>query len=1245
MQNLLLSSLIYLIVLGIIVFVILYIYYHTKKAQQTSRKFLPFAAIPEIKLSENQLLTNQTIISDLIGDKKSLPGNPMIYGDYRRFPLNQKQQRTSVVAVDASNLNPNLAAWHVQFGVDGLNGLWPDTTSSYWVCPVNVKSHPVVVLKGSYPRARYFSIYSYAGIDENDLKAFGKGLTKWDVNNVNVCNSSISGDCSGLRDTDIEPDDGSKNPFVDKTYNPRFDQSNYTIYLVSPDYKGLLPKSKNILPLTTNENSQALILFRVYAAFNPNDCDGVDYFGSKGFDTTGCKNIPENNRIKVALPGGTVDPSKDKLSPCSATDKTCLQQGINYEFGKSMNPDCYQYVGNNQYCVCEGDNPTSDCGQYLDGVMRYYSNGKGGLSNYCDNAPKMADGVSYCIDDIQLDNGKMGKDVSTTEDCGDDNKCKFVKRGKIQQCVAKKLYESKNPACMPYKDPLNLKNITKKKNNCKNDFANMILDCSGFSKKESNKLIKDKADDIINIYVKNQPPSYNYTPDNNFETCPPSDCKGKCNQFTCERGYCIPRIGGEFTDDTCGGQCPKCKLPKKIKAKFKCSDTDFLDEKICIPCRKDDPDCKYENSDCNGKCDSVKGRYACKKTESGKVCLPDKKGKFATLKDCVNSKCMKLTKENYTSTFCKSNIGEINCSPYNNKLNDISNNYMNSQDSQIMQTSGWVGLPDVFVKYSWNDYFIRLNNYVDNDSSFRILRRDVNKLQYYIDFLNTNDPLNAYEVKEQNPEINITKYASSLVENFETDRKINRLCEHEKECKEYVDPDTYFSIGTRYPSPNILNRNNTKLQPPIGCNYYKDICDCESKQKLADKLQFIPGECGLQSVLQTNGKPCFSKWSLTLPELCILKNREKCHPKDTQFKFSGSAVPFFISGNTSDVIIFPNPDTGYLGAMTQFNDKYVYVIWMDVPTTPATPGFDNIVNKDYQMRYWSIGNYYYGLSPTNPRPVLSSVMDTFTTQTRLQYVDQKTGKKITRNRVCIVLANAEQYSFMKKFQLWNDDKLTWLNWGNTKSNKLISAFTRVIERRKASFANDMINEYMNTDYPSHEEDMNQLKKIQKQTKDLDDVNVSGSTTYSFIIYRQMLANKAKYKKSIENYVLKKPDCLNKNIQVKDEQHVYTPSDKGVKSSVFISKNCNPGPAKCYTEDGKEQDCKDKYPVDPCCVAKEPLDFMEEYYPRCERVKICDILNSGPQFWSRYTDFALPYKFDNKNPDATAKPSVCSSDKS
>ena len=1240
MQNLLLSSLVYLIILGIIVFVILYIYYHTKKAQQTSTKFLPFAALPEMKLSENQLLANQTIISDLIGDKKSLPGSPMISGEYRRFPLDKKKQRTSLVAVDASNLNPNLAAWHIQFGVDGLNGLWPDTTSCYWVCPINVKSHPIVVMKGSYPRARYFSFYSYAGIDEHDMQSFGKGLTKWEKNNVNVCNSSISGDCSGLRDSEIEPDDGSKNPFTDKTYNPRFDTSNYTIYFVSPDYKGLLPKSKNILPLTTNENSQALILFRVYAPFNPNDCDGKDYFGSKGFDTTGCKNLPENNRIKIALPGGTVDPSKDKLSPCSPTDKTCLEQGINYEFGKSMNPDCYQYVGNNQYCVCQGDNPTSECGQYLDGVMRYYSNEKAGLANYCDNGPNLADGIPYCIDDIQLDNGKMGKDVSTTENCKDDNKCNYVKRGKLQQCVAKKLFTSENPACLPYKNPLNLKHIANTKNNCKTDFAAMILECSGFSKEDAEKIAKDKGDSIIEAYQKNQPPSYDYTPDNNFETCPPSDCESKCKQYTCERGYCVPRIGGEYTDDKCEGQCPKCKVPEKIETKYKCSK--IRGEKACVPCRKKDPDCIYDNSYCDDNCDSLKGPYACKKTKNGKVCIPNKKGKFATIEDCLQSKCMKSTKENFKSTFCKSNTGKVDCMPYNNTLNDISGGYMNSQDAQIIQTSGWVGLPDVFVKYSWNDYFIRLNNYVDNDSTYRILRRDVKKLQYYMDFLNTNDPLNAYEVKEQNPNVNITKYTSSLVENFETDRKSKRLCENEKECKEYVDPDTYFTIGTRYPASNIFNPNNTKLIPPIGCNYYKDLCDCESKQKLSGRLQLIPGECGLQSILQTNGKPCFSKWSLTLPELCILKNKEKCHPKDTQFKFSGSAVPFFISGNTSDVIIFPNPDTGYLGAMTEFNDKYVYVIWMDVPTTPSTPGFDNIVNKDYQMRYWSIGNYHYGLSAKNPRPVLSSLMDTFTTKTPLQYVDQKTGKRISRSRVCIVLANAEQYSFLKKFELWNDDKLTWLNWGNTKSKNLMSAFGKRIEKREKSFANDLIDEYMNTDYSSYEEDINQLKKVKKQTKDFENVDVSGSTTYSFIIYRQMLPNKQKYKKSIENYVLQKPDCLNKNIQITDEQFIYTSSNEGVKSPVFISKNCNPGPAKCYTADGKVQDCKDKYPVDPCCVAKEPLNFMEEYYPRCEKVKICDILNSGPQFWSRYTDFALPYKFDNKNPDSTAKPSFCPS---
>ena len=118
-----------------------------------------------------------------------------------------------------------------------------------------------------------------------------------------------------------------------------------------------------------------------------------------------------------------------------------------------------------------------------------------------------------------------------------------------------------------------------------------------------------------------------------------------------------------------------------------------------------------------------------------------------------------------------------------------------------------------------------------------------------------------------------------------------------------------------------------------------------------------------------------------------------------------------------------------------------------------------------------------------------------------------------------------------------------------------------------------------------------------------------------------------FPKSISNYVNTVPSCLNKQIELKDEKYLFVPSDEGIKSPVYISKSCNPGPSTCYTNDGKEQPCGEKYDLDPCCVATEPLDFMAQYYPRCERVKICDIENMGKDFWDRYLDHPLPYAYE------------------
>lgn len=1201
---------IFLVIVVIIVFLVLFLV--TKKEQ--SDKYLPFAALPEIQLSESSFNTVNKLVHKITHTPTTEEDIPMLSGNYKRYPLNRKMQKTSIVAVNAGLDNNLLSAWHLQVGINGMNLLWPDRTSSYWVSLINVKESPVVVLKGQFPYARYFSIYSYVGIDKDSINEAGTGVTKFDSKNEPITNCNpTQHNCAGLHDVDIAPDEGSKNPFTDKTFDPNVDSSYYTIYFVSPFYKGQLPKSNNIfLPMSTATSEQCMICLRIYAPFNPKFCGSTFYSSLRGFTTEGCKT---EEPVKTFLPGGAVSPKVNNMSPCSPTDTACVQAGINFQVGKDFNKDCYKYAGNNKYCVCEGDNPISECGQYLDAAIKKYSNNKGSLRDYCKNAPPMEPGVSYCIDDIVLKDGSLGKNVTLDTKCPkDDNACNYVSKGRLQQCVSKKLFQSKNPACAPFKNPQTLTTIGDEPNDCQIDFVKYILKCMK-SPIDVKTLNPQQIQNIINAYVSNQPPPYNYKPDYDFETCP-EDCDSKCGTYTCQNGYCIPKIGGEYKSADCNGQC-ETGCETEAPQAFKCSKTKLDNASFCVPCKQDDTDCQYSDETCDGKCKQIQN-YSCLDTPSGKQCIVSTTGKYKNLRQCMK-KCG-ATKEGFENPICNSVIGPQNCNPDDQMYTNIVNFYANAPDSALLFDSGWVGLPDIFLKYSFNDYFIRMNNYKNSSNYKATLMSDVKGLKKSLDYQNYNNPEDPILVKSENPNINIKDYANSLdiKENFESSRRNKK----ENMCPTYVDPQTYFTIGTQYAAPKITNMNITKTVPPPGCSYYKDICDCESHRKNSGKMSLpskIPPQCGLKSVLKIDGSSCFNKWSLTLPTICSMKAKENCK-SNKKYKFAGKANPFFISPNVSDVIKFPNPDTDYMGAFTEYNDKYVYVIWMDIPSTPITPGFKNIIKNDYQTRYWSIGHYGYGFSLTSPRPVLSSLMD-FEVKTKpVHYKDQKTHKKVSGNRVCVVVASTEQYNYLKTYKLWNEDNLSWLNWGAS-SSKLLSTWQKLKKKRNA--AHQDMETYLQTDFESSDEEVDMLSQI-SQKHELPELSMASQKKYGILLYRQMLPS---FSKSISNYVDTVPSCLNKQIPLEDEKYLFTPNEKGIKAPVYISKSCNPGPSMCRTDDGKEQQCSEKYNLDPCCVATEPLDFMQEYYPRCERVKICDIEQLGSEYWERYLEHPLPYDYE------------------
>ena len=52
-------------------------------------------------------------------------------------------------------------SWPVESTPTSANVLYPDSNSTYWTTPYRVKPGMRIILRGTYPTARYFSIQAY----------------------------------------------------------------------------------------------------------------------------------------------------------------------------------------------------------------------------------------------------------------------------------------------------------------------------------------------------------------------------------------------------------------------------------------------------------------------------------------------------------------------------------------------------------------------------------------------------------------------------------------------------------------------------------------------------------------------------------------------------------------------------------------------------------------------------------------------------------------------------------------------------------------------------------------------------------------------------------------------------------------------------------------------------------------------------------------------------------------------------
>jgi len=1319
------SNLILLILIGLIAIALIVTFHFIYWQDVTQSPNYPFAYLPEMSLSEQPTFLANNLINNIIGKPPIIPNQNMIEGTYQRYPLNTKITPTSIVAVEpGQNYYPWLTAWGIEVDIDAWNFVWCDSGSSYFVTPVNVLTNPIVCIKGEYPNARYFSYYTYTGLSDSDngTNLFGQGIT---LDGQNLCNPSIAGNCAGFVDYQIIPDAGSKNPFTDPTYvdtDPRY----FTLWFISPYYTGPKPDPRynfNILPLTLYGATNALICYRIYSPFNPKTCESGYFWGQNAFDTRGCPN--PNNPAFIDTPyGGAANPDLESTTVCENGDKVCYAQCIAHKMAYTKVPECAQFVGNNTYCVCE--HPTNPCYEEYNKIIQECTNRKGSIKSFCANAPQKEVGMCFSPNQCEIaypsEKDKLSK--------GYENCLQYTLASQIQMCAINKLQANPDPTCYPFKDSFHTCEICEE-----NSVESGLFDpVTGQAiRKKGLFVYSSNPDGTVNIQLGKNP------------------IFGKCfSQFSQQMSDCAKKVTPVHPNDPsdptvqihnfgaipwCAAKCPENNdvvIPGKVEPMYgyqpiydllvppipccdsssgtpKPTSTPITRNKNRYDCRNGycfpSPDGKYVSPDCNNECAYPEN--------SESDCTTKK-----PLKTPTPSSIKKLLKENFensTSPPCATKYNSDECNPFNQAWQDIGTYGFNSYPASKMFRCGWVELPQVFFKYTYNNYFIKLPNWNYTKQWKLSLYHYLSPFMKYLQLgapVNPNvtlspkgDSLENFEFLDFGSTKNIENQAQECFAQYKDDylaftacmEKINNnkmsetitqcinslgpdasvskleSCIHKEEeedvkttnnlCPKYVDPQTYFNIGAQWPVGGKIQKvlkttlgvlkkdpsNNTvydvsgnpisygydssgipfvipsdnktfikdsKLSPTTEkkaapfCGYYLDLCKCQNKEKNAnDCCESSPGR------LDCQGKVCFTQWKL---------------PHDCTVEFTGDALPFQYSANTGGVIPFPNPDSSYIGCCTSYDEDYVYVVWMDCPTYPSTPGFSNISSgNNYDVRYFSLGHYFYNMTKTNMKPVQSDLVDAQIRTYSFTYTDVYTKKCVTAHRACIVLATLKQYEYFKSFDLWHDH-VNWLNWGPVRvMPKPETLLPGLFGYRKANAPGEIGQQGDYTPIPNPTFSPF-TTRIKDSIPNIGDRKTSVSSSIfttpikGFLLMRQLFPN-PNFDGSISSF--SSSECATKTISVNDSYHTQN-QDK----PVDYPKWCNPGPGTFTKEDDLTASNNNKTPLcdiygfDPCCLSRDVLLHMKNYYPRCERVKICDIEKAGKAFWNKYLEKPLPYQY-------------------
>jgi hypothetical protein len=161
-----------------------------------------------------------------------------------------------------------VCAWPVEIALDALNIGYPDTNVSYFVLPYVLSPEQSIVVEGTYPFTRFFSVLTYY----RDVSGQGTGLEL----------------LGWLPDHAIEPDPGSTNPAVDPNATDDPNQRQWTVRITGTTSVSAAPMlatpegGSNVIPgmPADIENVIGVLAMRIYVPQDP-----ADHTGGAGLPT------------------------------------------------------------------------------------------------------------------------------------------------------------------------------------------------------------------------------------------------------------------------------------------------------------------------------------------------------------------------------------------------------------------------------------------------------------------------------------------------------------------------------------------------------------------------------------------------------------------------------------------------------------------------------------------------------------------------------------------------------------------------------------------------------------------------------------------------------------------------------------------------------------------------------------------------------------------------------------------------